>query len=106
MVKRFESPNILSWIIGPGIFIFLFLLGHYPNVIPFSYLGVLGGYLNHLAVHYHLVLVIVFWALILAHGYEAIVARRICHQLKLDGQSTVLWMVQTFILGSYSFVFD
>jgi hypothetical protein len=37
--------------------------------------------------------------LIVAHVYEAILARRICQTLNIDQGSTLLWTIQTFILG-------
>jgi len=99
MSKRFQSANILWWIIIPGTIITLFLLSYYPHVIPFSYLSLFGDFLSYLKSNYRTVLVIVFWAMIIAHVYEAILARRICRKLKIDQQSTVLWTIQTFILG-------
>ncbi len=103
MSKRFQSPNLFWWIFLPGAFIILFLLAHYPDVIPFNYLGLFGIFLSYLASNYRMALVIVFWGTIIAHIYEAILARRICQKLKIDQQSTRLWTIQTFILGFYSF---
>jgi len=104
MSKRFQSPNLFWLITIPGAIITLFLLSYYPNVIPFDYLGLLGNFLSYLVSNYRMGLVIVFWAIIIAHVYEAIVARRICQKLKIDQQSTFLWTIQTFILGFYSVI--
>jgi len=101
MTKGFQLVNLFWWIIIPGTIIISFLLAHYPNVIPFSQLGGLGVLLSSVVSNYHTLLVVGFWALVIAHGYEAVVARRICHKLKIDEQSTVLWTIQTFIIGFY-----
>ena len=104
MGKRFQSVNLFWWVIIPGIFICSFVLGHYPNVIPFSYLGALGDLLSYLVSNYRMLIVVSFWAGIIVHVYEAIVARRICKKLKIDQTSTLLWTIQTFVLGFIHFL--
>jgi hypothetical protein len=101
MTKGFQLVNLFWWIIIPGTIIISFLLAHYPNVIPYSQLGGLGVLLFSVVSNYHTLLVVGFWALVIAHGYEAVVARRICDELKIDQQSTLLWTIQTFIIGFY-----
>ncbi|CAF1400435.1 unnamed protein product [Adineta steineri] len=99
MKNNFRSPHLFWWIIIPGGVGLIFLLGHYPNVIPFQYLGGFGASSSSFALKNHILLLVVFWSTVIAHGYEAIVARRICQKLNLDQKSTLLWMIQTFILG-------
>ena len=99
MANRFQSPHLLWWIIiGSGITI-VFLLAYLPSLLPLQSLGGLGSSLSSLVVTYRALFVVVFWSTVIAHIYEAVVARRICQQLRLDQQSTFLWMIQTFILG-------
>lgn len=105
MSKGFQSAGLVPWIIGPVVVITLFLLGHYPNVIPYGNLSVVGDLLLYLVSNYRTPLIVVFWAIVVAHAYEAILARRICSKLKIDQQSTLLWTIQTFILGRYFFFF-
>jgi hypothetical protein len=103
MTKGFQSVNLFWWVIIPGAIIISFLLAHYHNVIPFRELGGLGVLLSSVVSNYHTLLIVGFWALVIAHGYEAVVARRICYKLKIDQQSTLLWTIQTFIIGFYPF---
>lgn len=99
MGKVFQSPHVLYWLTFPTAIIFAFFLAHYPHVLPLNYLGVLGSFLSGLVDNYRVLLILAFWATIIAHAYEAFVARRICRKLRLDQQSTAFWMIQTFILG-------
>lgn len=99
MSKRFQTPNIFWWLSIVGAIFLIFLLAHYPNVIPYSNLSIVGDYLLNLVTNYRTLLIIVFWSTVIAHAYEAILARRICQELKIDQQSTLLWTIQTFILG-------
>ena len=99
MNKGFQSPNLFWWITIPPTFFIAFLLAHYPHVIPFNNLGIIGYLLN-----YRLLLIIGFWAGIIAHVYEAILARRICQKLNIDQVSTFLWTIQTFIIGFPSLI--
>jgi hypothetical protein len=91
MSKRFQLANPLWWAIIPGAFLVIFLIVYYPNVIP----------LSHLLSSYRTILIIALWATVIAHVFEALVARRMCQKLKIDSQSTLLWTIQTFILGLY-----
>ncbi|UJR32348.1 hypothetical protein I4U23_019811 [Adineta vaga] len=99
MTNRFQSPHLFWWIIICGGISITFLLAHYPHVIPMNSLGVLGSFLSSLVVNYRLLLILTFWATVIAHAYEALLARHICQQLHIDQISTCLWMIQTFILG-------
>jgi hypothetical protein len=99
MSKNFQSPSLFWWILIPGAFFIGLLFAHYPNVIPFQDLGDLGVFLSYLVTNYRMFFIIGIWALIVAHVYEAILARRICQTLNIDQGSTLLWTIQTFILG-------
>ena len=99
MSKRFQSTSWILWIILPTIIIYWFLMVHWPYAIPFRYLGPLGRLTYYLISNYRFLLFIAFWSMILAHLYEAFVARRICQQLNIDSQSTKLWIIQTFVIG-------
>jgi hypothetical protein len=99
MSKRFETPKLFWWIVIPIAIIYLFLMVHWPYVIPFGYLGIFGEFSHYLISNYRILLFLVLWSTIIAHTYEAIAARRICRQLNIDQESTYLWMIQTFILG-------
>jgi uncharacterized membrane protein YjjB (DUF3815 family) len=103
MSHRFESPALLWWILIPTAILYLILLAHWPSVLPFAYLGTLGELSQYLVSNYRILLVTVVWATIIAHVYEAFVARGICRKLNIDRMSTLLWVVQTFILGLFSF---
>lgn len=89
MSKNFQLVNRLWWVIIPGAFVIIFILAFYPNVIP----------LGHFVSNYRTLLIIVLWAIVVAHALEALVALRICRKRKSDSQSTILWMIQTFIIG-------
>jgi hypothetical protein len=99
MSKGFQSPKLFWWITILPAFIIAFLLAHYPNVIPFNSLSVIGNLLSYLVLNYRLYLIIGVWATIIAHAYEAILARRICQKLNIGQFSTFLWTIQTFIIG-------
>ena len=99
MSKKFQSANLIWWTIIPGSIILLFLLSYTPNIVPYRSLGVFGSILSYLTLNYRIFLMIVLWSTIIAHGYEAILARRICQQLNIDQQSTFYWIIQTFIIG-------
>lgn len=99
MGKVFQSPHIFYWITFPTTIIFVFLLAHYPHILPLNYLGPFGSFLSDLVANYQVLLIVVIWATIIAHVYEAFIARRICRKLRLDQQSTALWMIQTFLIG-------
>ncbi len=89
MSKQFQLANPLWWVIIPGGFVIIFLLAFYPDVIPFS----------HFVSNYRTLLIIVLWSIVIAHLFEALIARRICQRLTIDSQSTLLWVIQTFVLG-------
>ena len=99
MSRRFQSPKFIWWIIIPLCIIYLFLMVHWPYAIPFNYLGSFGDLTYYLISNYRFLLLIIFWSTLIAHIYEAFVARRICQQLNIDQESTYLWIIQTFILG-------
>ena len=83
----------------PAAIAFAYLLAHQPQLIPFERLGVIGGFFQYLVNHYALLPIIAFWATVVAHIYEAILARGMCQKLKMSSTSTLGWMIQTFILG-------
>jgi len=99
MGRVFRSTNIFYWLTFPTTLIFIFFLAHFPHVLPLNQLGSFGSYLSNLAANYQIFLIVGIWATIIAHVYEAFIARRICRKLRLDQQSTVLWMIQTFLVG-------
>ena len=101
MRKFYQSPRFIWWIIIPTCIIYLVLLVYWPYIIPFDYMGLFGQLSYYLISNYRLLLFIVLWATFFAHLYEALVARRICHQLNIDQELTYLWIIQTFILGYY-----
>jgi hypothetical protein len=104
MSKRFQSPKFIWWIVIPLCIIYLFLMVHWPYAIPFKYLGSFGELTYHLISNYRFLLLIILWSTLIAHIYEALVARQICQQLNIDQQSTYLWIIQTFILGYPSLI--
>jgi polyferredoxin len=104
MPPRFQSPKLVWWMIIPLCILYFFLLVHWPYVIPFDYLGVVGEFSYYLISNYRFLLFIILWSTFLAHISEAFVARRICRQLNIDQESTYLWMIQTLILGFESFL--
>jgi len=95
----FEVSHPLWWIIIPPAFLYLILLTYWPYIIPFSYLGPFGEFTHYLVSNYRLLLVIIVWSALIAHVYEAYIARRICQRLNIDQISTRLWIIQTVILG-------
>ncbi|CAF2805730.1 unnamed protein product [Rotaria sp. Silwood2] len=98
-MKYFESPKLIWWIIIPTCIIYLFLMVHWPYVIPFKSLGLFGDLSYYLISNYRLLLFIILWATFIAHFCEALIARRICRRFNIDQESTYLWIIQTFILG-------
>jgi hypothetical protein len=99
MVKNFESPKLIWWIIIPPCIIYLFLMVHWPYAIPFRSLGSFGDLSYYIISNHRLLLLVILWSTFLAHVYEAFVARRICQQLNINQETTYLWIIQTFILG-------
>lgn len=99
MGKQFQLVNILWWILIPGAFTVIFLLAYYPSIIHL----VGSGDAVSLVSRYRMLLVVVFWSTVVAHAYETILAWRVCQKFKIDQGSTVLWILQTFILGFFSF---
>ena len=100
MSKLYQSPKLIWWIIIPLCIIYLFLMVHWPYVIPFRYMGPFGELCYYLISNFRLLLFLILWITLIAHFYEALVASRICRQLNIDQESTYLWIIQTFILGS------
>ena len=72
---------------------------HWPYAIPFKSFGPIGRLTYYLISNYRFLFLLILWSTVLAHVYEAFVARRICRQLNIDQQSTHLWTIQTLILG-------
>ncbi len=99
MSKRFQLANPFWWTIVPGGFLIVFLLSYYPNILPLNKLGAIGNVLSNLAKNYRKGLTIGFWITVLIHVFEALIARRICQKAKIDQQSTLFWIIQTFIIG-------
>ncbi|CAF1262509.1 unnamed protein product [Rotaria sordida] len=99
MTKSFESPKLIWWIIIPTCIIYLFLMVHWPYLIPFKSLGLFGDLSYYLIANYRLLLLLILWSTFIAHFYEALIARRICRQLNINQELTYLWMIQTFIIG-------
>jgi hypothetical protein len=106
MTKGFQSVGLIWWMTVPFAIIFLFFLSHAPQILPLTYFGVFGGFFYHLVTYYRLLLVIAFWATIVAHVYEAVLARHICQQLRLTQTATQRWMLQTFIIGDYKYALN
>lgn len=99
MAKGFQSAGLLWWVTIPAAIAFAYLLAHQPQLVPFERLGVIGGFFQYLVNHFAVLLIIVFWATVVAHIYEAILARGMCQKLKMGSTSTLGWTIQTFILG-------
>lgn len=99
MGKTFQSAGLLWWLIIPVAIVFSGCFAHYPSILPFERLGAIGAALQQFNRHFHPLIVIAFWATIVAHLYEASLAKKICQKLRMDSFSSNLWMIQTFILG-------
>ena len=99
MSQGFQSSALVWWLTIPAAIVFSCLMAHFPSVIPFGSLGIVGSFLLHLVTHYRPLVIVAFWATIVAHIYEARIAHRICRDLRMAQGSTLMWMTQTFILG-------
>ena len=99
MRKGFQSVGAIWWLTIPTAIVFSALLAHYSSIIPFEQLRFVGSVMQYFNNHYHPLVVIAFWATIIAHIYEASLARRMCQKLRMDSTTTSLWMIQTFIIG-------
>lgn len=99
MRSYFKTPNIFWWILIPGVFTILLLALYYPHIVPLTYFGAPGRLLSNIVSRYPTALLIGLWATVIAHGFEAMIARSICRMLNLDNTATLLWIIQTFILG-------
>ena len=99
MGKGFQPAALVWWLIIPPAIFVSALMAHYPSVIPFESLGPVGRLMQYFHQNLHALVVIAFWATIVAHLYEASLARKICRKLRIDAGATNLWTIQTFILG-------
>lgn len=99
MSHGFQASALVWWLTIPAAIAFSCLMAHFPSVIPFGSLSIVGSFLFHLVTYYRPLVIVAFWATIVAHVYEASIAHRICRDLRMAQVSTYLWMTQTFILG-------